>query len=138
MKITSIYRQFQTYPRKIQTRTFQQNTRKHQTNTTYYTQLQHCCSHIGKKTNYILHLSFLGIRAISRWTEGKKHGCLCHNSFCQICVLGLQCILLWSCTSLLVTSSLLRPNMLLRISVQIFFNYNLLIGETQVKQFLLF
>jgi hypothetical protein len=56
-------------------------------------------------------------------------------SFCQICVLRLQCIVLWCSSTLLVTLSLLRLNMLLRICVQISLNYNLLIGETQVKQF---
>lgn len=56
-------------------------------------------------------------------------------SFCQMCVLCLQCIILWSSTALLVTLSLLCPNILLRICAQISLNYNLLIGERQVKQF---
>lgn len=55
-------------------------------------------------------------------------------SFCRICVLYLQCILLWSSTALLVTLSLLRPNILLRICAQRSLNCNLLIGERQVKQ----
>jgi len=59
-------------------------------------------------------------------------------SFCQICVLCLQCILLWSFTALLVTLSLLRTNILLRIFALIPLNYNLLIVERKVKQFLKF
>jgi len=50
-------------------------------------------------------------------------------------VLCLQCILLWSSTALLVTLSLLCPNILLGIWAQISLNYNLLIGVRQVKQF---